>query len=470
MQLPEFAAKVEAAATEVETKAMAEAATEAGAAATVTATITATRAAAAAGAIADSGHTTDHRAASPANDADAAAAARAALAKANRIVVKIGTATITKPARTPARLTRVFSPDGKSFLPEESAAQSVRGTIDTAYIYHVAEQFAELVRAGKQVILVTSGAIGMGARELGLTKRVTEVRMRQACAAIGQPILMEEYRRAFGVFGLVAAQLLVTRDEWDDRASYLNLRETVETLLESRVVPVFNENDSVSTAEIGNAFGDNDRLSAYVASKIDAELLIILSDVDSLYDSDPRENPDAKPIPYVRELSQEHLAAAGGRGSEFSTGGMKTKLAAVDIARDAGCRVVIAHGREPNVIARVAAGEPIGTLFDAAHALKNRIRWLKNSKPRGKITIDAGALAAIRGRNSLLPRGVVAVTGEFGRDAVVLVNNIVKLVSNYSSAELRAVMGKRSEEIEALLGSNAPHVVARPEDMAFLDE
>ncbi|HCO49099.1 MAG TPA: glutamate 5-kinase, partial [Spirochaetaceae bacterium] len=170
---------------------------------------------------------------------------------------------------------------------------------------------------------------------------------------------------------------------WDDRAAYLNLRATVETLLEGRVIPVFNENDSVSTAEIGNAFGDNDRLSAYVASKIDAELLVILSDVDSLYDADPRENPNAKRIPYVAELTSEHLAAAGGRGSEFSTGGMKTKLAAVAVARDAGCRVVIAHGREPRVVSRIVAGEALGTLFDAAHALRNRVRWLKNSRPRG---------------------------------------------------------------------------------------
>ncbi|HBK58261.1 MAG TPA: glutamate 5-kinase [Spirochaetaceae bacterium] len=409
------------------------------------------------------------------NASSDAAAARASLANANRIVVKIGTATLTKPASSPGRLTRTFSPDGKGFLSDEEVlrdaqSHSTRGTIDTAYMYHVAEQFADLVKAGKQLILVTSGAIGMGARELGLTKRITEVRMRQACAAVGQPILMEEYRRAFAVFGLSAAQLLVTRDEWDDRTSYLNLRKTVETLLECRVIPVFNENDSVSTAEIGNAFGDNDRLSAYVASKIDAELLIILSDVDSLYDADPRENPNAKPIPYVKELSDEHLAAAGGRGSEFSTGGMKTKLAAVAIARDAGCRVVIAHGREPNVIRRVAAGEPLGTLFDAAHALKNRIRWLKNSQPRGRLTIDEGAMAAIRERNSLLPRGVVAVEGDFGRDTVVLVNNIVKLISNFSSAELRAVLGKRSEEIEAILGENAPRVVARPEEMTFLDE
>jgi len=377
---------------------------------------------------------------------DEASAARAALASATRIVVKIGTATIARSKDSPGK-----------------------GGVDTEYIYHVASQFAELVRAGKQLILVTSGAIGMGARELGLARRVTEVRMRQACAAIGQPILMEEYRRAFGVFGLTAAQLLVTRDAWDDRASYLNLRATVETLLTEGAIPVFNENDCVSTAEIGNAFGDNDRLSAYIASKIDAELLIILSDVDSLYDSDPRENPDANPIPYVKELSSEHLAAAGGRGSEFSTGGMKTKLAAVAVARDAGCRVVIAHGRAPRVISRVSAGEPVGTLFDAAHALKNRVRWLRNSQPRGAITVDPGALAAMREHNSLLPRGVKAVTGDFSRGAVLLVNDTAKIVTNFSSTEIAAIMGKRSEEIEALLGKSSPHVIARPEETTFLD-
>jgi len=189
--------------------------------------------------------------------------------------------------------------------------------VDSAYIHQVAEQFSQLVAAGKQLILVTSGAIGMGARELGITKRLTEVRMRQACAAIGQPILMEEYRKAFGVYGLTAAQLLVTRDAWDDRASYLNLQATIETLLADRVVPVFNENDTLSTAEIGNAFGDNDRLSAYVASKIGADLLIILSDVDYLYDADPRTNPRAKPVPYVRKLTGEQRSFAGDRGSGF---------------------------------------------------------------------------------------------------------------------------------------------------------
>lgn len=401
-------------------------------------------------------------------EALAAQEAREALAKATRIVVKIGTATIARPKGAALRFARSYAEaEAKA---DGAFSNPSAGGVDSAYIHHVAAQFAELLKAGKQIILVTSGAIGMGARELGLAKRVTEVRMRQACAAIGQPILMEEYRRAFGVYGLTAAQLLVTRDAWDDRASYLNLRATVETLLADRIIPVFNENDSLSTAEIGNAFGDNDRLSAYVASKIDAELLLILSDVDSLYDSDPRENPEAKRIPYVRELSGEHLAAAGGRGSEFSTGGMKTKLAAVAIARDAGCRVVIAHGREPRIIARVACGEALGTLFDAAGALKNRIRWLKNSQPHGEVRIDEGAMAAIRNRNSLLPRGVLSVSGDFGRDSVVLVNGSAKIISCLSSAEIAAVAGKRSEDVDRILGRGAPHLLARPEDMAFLDE
>ncbi|VBB39195.1 Glutamate 5-kinase [uncultured Spirochaetota bacterium] len=395
------------------------------------------------------------------NEEAAARAARAALAAATRIVVKIGTATITKPKDAPARLTRSHKPSG---------TDTGRGRVDSAYIHQVAEQFSQLVATGKQLILVTSGAIGMGARELGITKRLTEVRMRQACAAIGQPILMEEYRKAFGVYGLTAAQLLVTRDAWDDRASYLNLQATIETLLADRVVPVFNENDTLSTAEIGNAFGDNDRLSAYVASKIGADLLIILSDVDYLYDADPRTNPRAKPVPYVRKLTGEQRSFAGDRGSEFSTGGMKTKLAAVEIARDAGCRVVIAHGREQRVIARLLAGEAIGTLFDAEGALKNRIRWLKNSQPKGSITVDEGALAAMKAHKSLLPRGVLAVEGDFGKNSVVLVNRSAKLISSFSSAEIAQIKGERTEKVESILGKGCPHVVARPEEIAFLDE
>jgi glutamate 5-kinase len=398
--------------------------------------------------------------------ADGAAEARASLASANRIVIKIGTNTIMRRNDSPSRLCGQ-GPAG--------AGRAETG-VDVEYLHRAAAQIADLAREGKQIIVVTSGAIGMGARELGLSKRVTELRMRQACAAIGQIALMDEYRRAFGVFGLTPAQILVTRDEWDNRSAYLNLRATVEALLEERAVPVFNENDVVSTAEIGNAFGDNDQLSAYIASKVDAELLLILSDVDALYDADPRENPGARPIPYVRDLTSEIVAAAGGKGSEFSTGGMATKLKAVAIARDAGCKVVIADGRASRVVSRIVSGEAIGTLFDASHALKNRERWIKNSRPQGSVIVDEGALAAIRERHSLLPRGVVAVEGRFERGAVVLVRSDLsksasaKMVTSLSSEELEGVLGKRSDEVEAILGPGAARLVARPEETVFLDE
>ncbi|PKL09784.1 MAG: glutamate 5-kinase [Spirochaetae bacterium HGW-Spirochaetae-7] len=380
------------------------------------------------------------------------AGARTALASAKRVVIKIGTNTITRKTETPSRIS-----DGPG---------DERTGIDVEYLHRVAAELADLVRSGRQVLLVTSGAVGMGARELGLSRKPKDMRTKQACAAIGQPLLMEEYRKAFCVFGLTAAQLLVTRDVWDRRSAYLNLRSTVEALLERRVVPVFNENDSVSTVEI--AFGDNDQLSAYVASKIDAELLIILSDVDALYDADPRADPAARPIPYVRELAPEIMASAGGKGTEFSTGGMRTKLLAVGIARDAGCRVVIADGRAPGVISRILAGETVGTLFDADSGLKNRQRWIKNTRAQGVIQVDDGALAAMRANNSLLPRGVTGVTGSFERGAVVMVNDAAKLITNLSSGEIDEARGKRSIDSGGRTGGGK--VVARPDDVVFLDE
>ncbi|MBU1082400.1 MAG: glutamate 5-kinase [Spirochaetes bacterium] len=371
-----------------------------------------------------------------------------------RVVVKIGTNTITRQKGAPSRVS-----DG----PEADASG-----IDAEYLHRIAVEIADLVRAGRQVILVTSGAVGMGARELGLPRKPKDTRSKQACAAIGQPLLMDEYRKAFGAFGLTAAQLLVTRDAWDKRSAYLNLRSTVEALLERRVVPVFNENDSVSTAEI--AFGDNDQLSAYVASKIDAELLVILSDVDALYDADPRSDPAARPVPYVRELGPAILESAGGAGTEFSTGGMRTKLLAVGIARDAGCRVVIAHGRAPGVITRILSGEAVGTLFDAASGLKNRERWIKNTRAQGAIRVDPGALEAMRAHNSLLPRGVLSVAGPFAKGDVVLVNEVAKVVTALSSSELDEARGKRSSEPGGRSSGGGSRVVARPDDIVFLDE
>jgi glutamate 5-kinase len=350
------------------------------------------------------------------------------------------------------------------------------GALDDDYIDTMASQVAELVSGGRQVLLVSSGAIGMGARELGLEHKVTNITMRQACAAIGQPLLMNSYRRAFTSRSMEVAQVLLTREVLDRRKSYVNLRNAVESLLSLGVVPIFNENDSISTEEIGTAFGDNDRLSALVASKVDAELLVMLTDIDALYDSDPRKNPGARPVRTVEKLTEDIEEMAGAAGSAFATGGMRTKLAACAIAEKAGCQVILAHGREDGVLPRVLAGEELGTLFLAGRKLKNRTRWIMNAEPQGVITIDAGALAAIRRHNSLLPTGITDVEGMFEAGEVVKVrcpgcgDVEIKLVSGLNSRDLSQVVGRRSEQIAERLGPGARDIVARPEDIVFIDE
>ena len=320
-----------------------------------------------------------------------------------------------------------------------------------------------------RVLIVSSGAIGMGAGELGITERVTSITMRQACAAMGQPLLMQEYRQAFSGCGVKVAQVLLTSDVLANRRSYLNLRNSVETLLGLGVVPIFNENDSISTNEIGSAFGDNDTLSAYIASKIDADLLIILSDIDALYDKDPRKNPDAKPYRTVLKITPEIESIAGAAGSAFAVGGMETKIQAVKIASRAGCNVVIASGREERIIERIMEGEELGTLFPAEPRMSARERWILNSKPAGRIVIDKGALKAIKAKKSLLPSGLVAVEGVFSQGDVIMANDLVKLVTSFNNSELESILGRHSSEIAGILGSGKRDVIARPEDMVFLD-
>ncbi len=345
--------------------------------------------------------------------------------------------------------------------------------IDGEYIAEIARQVQELRRRGRRVLLVSSGAIGMGARDIGITQRVEAVAMRQACAAIGQPLLMQAYRDAFARFDITVSQVLLTREVLNDRRSYLNLRNAVESLLELGTLPIFNENDSVSTAEIGTAFGDNDQLSALIASKTDSDVLVILTDIDALYESDPKHHPDATPVHLVEELTEEVMGYAGAVGSRFGSGGMRTKLKAVQIAERAGCRVVLAHGRHPDVLPRIMSGEEIGTLFLAKERLRNKSRWILNSESRGTVTIDDGAVAAIRTHNSLLPTGVVAVDGLFPAGAVVdLVPEgrnepVAKAVTSLTSSELRTVCGKHTSEIVSVLGPGRPEIVARPEDIVF---
>jgi glutamate 5-kinase len=360
--------------------------------------------------------------------------------EAKRIVIKVGTNTLTKGTR-----------------------------IDSAYVRSMAGQVAHLRTCGKQVVIVTSGAIGMGAMQLRLTGPVKDMKLRQACAAIGQPLLMAEYRKAFQRYPITVGQVLLTADVLDHRQTYLNLRNAIEALLDLGVVPVLNENDCVSTEEIGSGFGDNDRLSALVASKIDADLLIILSDIDALYDKNPREFPDAHPIPTVYEITDQIVKAAGGKGSTYSTGGMKTKIAAARIAADAGCRVVLAHGHEKDVVRRIIAGEPIGTIFLPKRRLSNRARWILNSQSAGVIRVDEGAMRAIRNHKSLLPSGITAVEGPFEAGTVVMINDRAKAVTSLSSAQLEAVAGRHSTEIKRLLGPDHRDVVAIPEDIVLID-
>ncbi len=343
------------------------------------------------------------------------------------------------------------------------------GGIDGLFIRSIAGQVSELVKGGREVVIVTSGAIGMGAGKLKINITSAGIQMRQACAAVGQPLLMSEYRKAFDKFGLACAQVLLTAEVLNHRQTYLNLKNSIETLLKLGVVPVLNENDCVATDEIGTAFGDNDKLSALVASKLDADVLIILTDIDALYDKDPRKFNDAKPVKAVYEITDAILKSAGSKGSAFATGGMRTKVEAAKIAANAGCRIVLANGRTKNVIAKIIAGEDIGTIFMPKRKLSNRVRWLLNSAATGTITIDDGAVEAIKKKKSLLPKGIKAVSGNFDAGDVVMLNTVAKMVTNFSSDELKKIAGRHSSEIKNILGEGKKDVVATPENIVLID-
>jgi glutamate 5-kinase len=358
-----------------------------------------------------------------------------------RIVIKIGTATLSK-----------------------------NGKIDKEYVGSIVHQIAKLKNEGRQIVIVSSGAIGMGSSSLNLKGPVVSLKMRQACAAIGMPLLMYEYKKAFSKYGILVAQVLLTVEVLNTRRTYLNLRTTMETLLKLGVVPIVNENDCISTEEIGTAFGDNDRLSALVASKLDSDLLIILSDVDALYDKNPRKYDDAKPIKVVTEITKDIERIADKHGSMYSTGGMKTKIEAAKIASDAGCKIVLANGREPKVIERILVGENIGTLFLPKRKLNSRQRWILHSRSEGTIYIDEGAMNAIQQKKSLLPSGVIKVEGDFVTGAVVDINDKARIITNLSSEEIKRIAGKHSSSIRELLGENRKDEIVSHEDIVFFED
>ena len=352
---------------------------------------------------------------------------------------------------------------------------SAQEGIDEICIDSIVDQIAQLHKQGYQVLLVSSGAVGMGAKELHLKGPVKQVSMRQACASIGQPLLMSSYRRSFKRHDLVCSQILLTRKDLTNRLTYVNLRNSIFTLLDLGVIPVFNENDVVSTAEIGSAFGDNDRMSAMVASKIDADLLVILTDIPGLYTADPKKDESAQLLCEIESLDDTVLSYAGGAGSTHSTGGMKTKLLAAKIASVAGCGTIIASGYEANSLIRLLAGESLGTYIHPSQRLSQRERWILNNSHLGSIEVDEGAKKALLSKKSLLPKGVVRVNGVFGSGDVIQIcttdgKPFAKAVPYYDSTDIAKVAGHSSKDIEALLGKGGKDVLFRPEDLVLLDD
>ncbi len=319
------------------------------------------------------------------------------------------------------------------------------------------QQMVELQRAGVDLVLVSSGAVAEGMVRMGLKSRPDSVHELQACAAIGQMGLVQAYEWFFREHGVKTAQVLLTHDDLADRQRYLNASSTLRTLIEWQVLPVINENDTVATDEI--RFGDNDTLGALVANLVEADMLIILTDQEGMFDRDPRHDPDAVLLPEVQAMDERLLAMAGGGGS-LGRGGMLTKVRAARLAARSGCATVIASGRGENILVRLRAGEVLGTLLlPEQDTLAARKQWLAaHLQHAGRLVIDAGAIRALReGGKSLLPVGVKKVEGNFTRGEVVACVDadgvqIAVGVVNYSAAEAQRIAGQSSDKIEKLLG------------------
>lgn len=335
------------------------------------------------------------------------------------------------------------------------------GRLDPARIGELAEGVCRLMEGGRRVAVVSSGAVGAGMGRLGLTKRPDDLSMLQAAAAVGQSNLIRAYDDYLRPLGYHAAQLLLTHEDFDSRARYLNMRNTLRALFECRAIPIINENDTISTDEI--RFGDNDKLAALVANLIQAELLVILSVAPGLCREDPGEaggRGAAEVIPVVMDLDETVLGYAGTSRSALGTGGMRSKLEAARLVTQAGGSVIVAPGREPGVLDRIVGGERIGTLFLArGRTAAARERWIGlTARPRGHLVVDAGARRAIEtGGGSLLPIGVVDVQGFFEKGDVVGIRDaegteFARGLTNYSHREVAKIRGLRTEQIRQELG------------------
>ncbi|HZJ84047.1 MAG TPA: glutamate 5-kinase [Syntrophomonadaceae bacterium] len=347
-----------------------------------------------------------------------------------RLVVKVGTSTLTYK----------------------------NGQLNLHRIEHIVRELSDLHNQGKEVILVTSGAIGVGASRLGFKTVPETIPQKQALAAIGQGALLHLYEKLFAEYGKTVAQVLLTRDDLDDRLRYLNATNALLAMLDMGVIPIINENDTVVVEEI--KFGDNDTLSALVAAIVEAELLLILSDVDGLYDADPRTNENAIFLDEVTEITDSMEKNSKSKGSSFSSGGMFTKLKAARICMGAGVPMLIANSNIDNVIRQVVQGNQIGTLFiPKDFKINARKKWIAfGSMIHGRLVVDEGAGDALLHKGkSLLPSGIIEVIGEFDLGTVVAVvdqldNEIARGLVNYNSEHIRLIAGRQTHEIEGLLG------------------
>ncbi len=376
--------------------------------------------------------------------AAASEAGSIAWASARRIIVKIGSALLV---------------------------DSASGRIKSTWLNSLADDVAELCRDGRQVVLVSSGAIALGRQLMKLPRGPLQLEYSQAAAAVGQITLAHSYQELFKARGLTTAQVLLTLGDTEERRRYLNARHTIDTLLAHGAIPVVNENDTVATSEI--RYGDNDRLSARVASMISADCLVLLSDIDGLYTRPPAIDPNARRLDVVREITPEIEAMAGDAGTELSRGGMKTKIEAGRIALAAGTDMVIASGKVLHPLRALAEGAPCTWFLAPSDPVTAKKRWIAGQlEPRGALRIDAGAEQALLAGKSLLPAGVTSVDGQFDRgDAVIIRNGDGREVGRgliaYARADAERIIGRRSSEIGEILGHEGRSELIHRDDMVL---
>ncbi len=347
------------------------------------------------------------------------------------------------------------------------------GQVKDAWLRALCDDLAQLARAGTQIVVVSSGAIALGRGVLGLATGNLTLDQSQAAAAVGQIALAAAWRDDLRAREMKAAQVLLTLGDTEERRRYLNARATLTTLLDMGCVPVINENDTVATSEI--RYGDNDRLAARVAGMIEADGLILLSDIDGLYSANPQTVPEATFFPVVEKITPEIESMAGGPASEYSRGGMKTKIDAAKIATAAGCTMIIANGRVNHPVRAIREGEGRFTLFKAVETpMLARKKWIAGAMaPRGSLTIDAGAAAALRTGKSLLPAGIVSVAGTFGKGDVVAVlgqdgADIARGLVTHDSVEASQIKGLKSDAIAQILGPIFRAEMIHRDDMVLL--